>query len=177
MLMDEAKEIYFKYDCSLFVMAREENILYEEFKFLNIADTTLDEWKQEKFLSLWQQLKKSGSSNLFNRMYNLTENNHNRENLLILKEALYKVKYDSFKTNAYISEIILGRKVFSERSGMIFWAHDIGEHEIAMELIKFVIKLLDINTDNKNLISRCERDKQKCYLISSELNYVVPNNE
>lgn len=118
MLMNEAKEIYFKYDCSLFAMAREENILYEEFKFLNIADTTLDEWKQEKFLSLWQQLKESGSSNLFNRMYNLTENNHNRENLLILKEALYKVKYDSFKTNAYISEIILGRKVFFERSGM-----------------------------------------------------------
>lgn len=74
-------------------MAREEKEAYENYKLLNITEETVEKWRQELFLNLWKQLKENGSSDLFNRMYNLSENRHNREDLLILKEALHKVNY------------------------------------------------------------------------------------
>ena len=91
MTFEEVKKVFFKYDGSLFAMAREEKEVYENYKLLNISEETVENWRQELFLDLWEQLKETGASDLFNRMYNLSENRHNRENLLILKEALYKV--------------------------------------------------------------------------------------
>ncbi len=91
MTFEEVKKEFFKYVGSLFAMVREEKEAYESYKLLNISADTLEKWRQELFLNLWEQLKVNGASGLFNRMYNLSENKHNRENLLILKEALHKV--------------------------------------------------------------------------------------
>lgn len=41
-----------------------------------------------------------------------------------------------------ISGIVLGRKSIQQRSGMIFWAYDLGEKVIARELLQFITKLL-----------------------------------
>ncbi len=130
-------------------MAREEKEAYESYKLLNISADTLEKWRQELFLNLWEQLKVNGASDLFNRMYNLSENKHNRENLLILKEALHKVNYANPKVNACISETVLGRKEVSERSGMIFGAYDLGEQEIAKELLQFVWGLVTVQTSDE----------------------------
>lgn len=171
MTQEEVKEVFFKYNGSLFAMAREEKEVYEDYKLLNISEETVEKWRQELFLNLWQQLKEKGSSDLFNRMYNLSENRHNRENLLILKEALYKVNYANPKVNACISETVLGRKDFSERSGMIFWAYDLGEQEMAKELLQFVWRLVSVQTSDEKINSRLERSIKKCYLIGSIINY------
>ncbi|MDE7266944.1 MAG: hypothetical protein K2N89_05715, partial [Lachnospiraceae bacterium] len=118
----------------------------------------------------------NGSSDLFNRMYDISDNKHNRENLLILKEALYKVNYTNPEVNACISETVIGRKVLSARSGMIFWAYDLGEQEIAKELLHFVWGLVSIQTSDEHIKSRLERIKESCYLISSKINYLnFPN--
>ena len=171
MTFEEVKKVFFKYDGSLFAMAREEKEAYENYKLLNISEETVENWRQELFLDLWEQLKETGASDLFNRMYNLSENRHNRENLLILKEALYKVKYADPKVNACISETVLGRKDLAERSGMIFWAYDLGEKEMAKELLNFVFGLVTVQTSDENIKSRLERIIKKCYLISSKINY------
>lgn len=173
MTFEEVKKVFFEYDGSLFAMAREEKEAYENYKLLNISAETVEKWRQELFLSLWEQLKENGTSDLFNRMYNLSENKHNKENLLILKEALHKVNYTNPKVNACISEIVLGRKDLSERSGMIFWAYDLGEQEIAKELLLFVWGLVTVQTFDESIQSRLERIVKKCYLISSKINYLT----
>lgn len=169
MTLSDAKKVFFKYDCSLFAMAREEKEAYENYKLLDISKAIEEEWRMELFLILWEQLKENGSSDLFNRMYNLSEGKHNRENLFTLQEALHKVNYANPKVNACISETVLGRKDLSERSGMIFWAYDLGEIEIAEELLQFVSRLLEVQVSDEKLKSRIERDIKKCHLISSKL--------
>lgn len=173
MTFEEVKKVFFKYDGSLFAMAREEKEAYENYKLLNISEETEERWRQELFLNLWEQLKENGSSDLFNRMYNISENIHNRENLLILKEALHKVNYVNPKVNVCISEAVLGRKELSERSGMIFWAYDLGEREIAKELLLFVWELVTVQTSDEKIKSRLKRNVKKCYLISSKINYIT----
>ena len=173
---DKVKKVFFKYDGSLFAMAREEQEVYENFKMLNVSEETVEKWRQEIVLNLWEQLKISGSSDLFNRMYDILDNKHNRENLLILKEALYKVNYINPEVNACISETVIGRKVLSVRSGMIFWAYDLGEQEIAKELLHFVWGLVSLQTSDERIKGRLERIKENCYLISSQINYLnFPN--
>lgn len=169
MTIKEAKELFLKYDGSLFAMAREESLAYENYKLLNVSSETVQKWKQELFLDLWEQLKGNGSGDLFNRMYNLSEDKHDRNNLLILKEALYEVDYINLKVRASISETVLGRKVLSERSGMVFWAYDIGEEKIAKELLQFVLNLVTVTTADSKIKSRLEKIVKKCYLISSEV--------
>ena len=171
MTCEEVKKVFFKYDGSLLAMAMEEKEVYENYKLLNISEKTVEKWRQELFINLWEQLKENGASDLFNRMYNLSENRHNRENLLILKEALHKVNYTNLKVNVCISETVLGRKDLSERSGMIFGAYDLGEQEMAKELLKFVWKLVKVQTSDEKIKLRLERNIKKCYLISSKINY------
>ncbi len=170
MTLNEVKKTFFRYDGSLFAMAGEEKEAYESYKLLNISEEMAEAWRQELFFDLWEQLKESGSGELFNRMYNLSENRHSREDLLILKEALHKVNYTDSKVNAYICEAILGRKDLSERSGMIFWAYDLGEFEMAKELLRFSQDLATVQTSDKNVKSRLDRIITKSYLISSEVN-------
>lgn len=170
MTLNEVKKTFFRYDGSLFAMAGEEKEAYESYKLLNISEEMAEAWRQELFFDLWEQLKESGSGELFNRMYNLSENRHSREDLLILKEALHKVNYTDSKVNAYICEAILGRKDLLERSGMIFWAYDLGEFEMAKELLRFSQDLATVQTSDKNVKSRLDRIITKSYLISSEVN-------
>lgn len=175
MTISEAKELYFKYDCSLFAIAREEKEAYENYRNLNVSNVIENGWKKELFIILAQQLKTSGESELFNRMYNLSENQHDKENLIILRQALSDVVFKDFETIACVSETVLGRKEVSLRSGMVFWAYDLGEREIAKELLMFIWNLLGNRTVESNLQTRFERGIKKCCMIDSELNLEVCN--
>ncbi len=174
--LEEAKEMYLKYDCSLFAMAREDQPFYEEYRKLNISEEMEEKWLQELFDHLKDQLKSKGSVDLFNRLYDLAEDGHryryNRDRLLDLKEALAFVKYDNLQDNAIISETIIGRLVLSERSGMIFWAFDLGEYEIAKELVLYTMDLLSYQPEEDRLRKRFEEDRTECSLINSELQLV-----
>lgn len=57
MTIHDVKKIFFLYDCSLFAIAREEGQAYENYILTNISETTIEEWRQELFLTLWEQLK------------------------------------------------------------------------------------------------------------------------
>lgn len=173
MTIDEAKELFFRYNCSLFAMAREEKEAYEDYRKLNISSSIENEWKKELFISLAKQLKTSGESELFNRMYNLSDNQHDKERLVVLKQALNEVVLNDAKTIATVCETVLGRKELSERTGMVFWAYDLGEQEIAKKLLVFVWELLSKHTVDTNLQARYERDIKKCSMINSELSLEV----
>ena len=106
--LEDAKEMYLKYDCSTFAMAREDQPFYEVYRKLNIPKEMQEKWKQELFDQLKDQLKIKGSYRLFNRLYNIAENGHrykdnryryNRERLIALKEALAFIKYDNLQDN------------------------------------------------------------------------------
>lgn len=173
MTIDEAKELFFRYNCSLFAMAREEKEAYENYKKLNISSSTENKWKKELFISLAKQLKISGESELFNRMYNLSDNQHDKERLVALIQALNEVVLKDSKTIAIVCETVLGRKALSERTGMVFWAYDLGEQEIAKKLLMFVWVLLSKHKVETNLQARYERDIKKCSMINSELSLEV----
>ena len=88
-----------------------------------------------------------------------------------MKEALHKVNYANPKVNVCISETVLGRKDLSERSGMIFWAYDLGEQEMAKELLQFAWELVTVQTSDEKIKLRLESCIKKRYLISSKINY------
>lgn len=169
MTLEDAKKAFMKYDGSLFAMAREEKETYESYQLLNIPDEMADKWRQELFLDVWEQLKENGSSALFHRMYHLSESRHDKENLFILRDALHKVNYQTPKENASIAETVLGRKALSERSGMVFWAYDLDEHELAEELLQLVMELVAVPTSDEKIRERLERVRKKCDQIRAEL--------
>ena len=169
MTIEEAKKVFFKYNGSLFGMAREEKEIYDKFNKLNISDNLLEKWRRELFSCLYKQFKEGGSYELFNKMYDISENKRSKDDLLILKESLYKVKYANAKVNACISETVLGRKDISERSGMIFWAYDIGEKETANELLDFVYELVKVKTTDEKIKFRLKNSIKKCNAISNEI--------
>lgn len=53
---------------------------------------------------------------------------------------------------------------------MIFWTYDLGEFEMAKELLRFSQNLVTVQTFDKNVKSRLDRIITKIYLISSEIN-------
>lgn len=173
MNLEEAKELYLKYNCSLFGMAREEN-RYEEYRNLNIPKAVEEEWRNEVFHTLKEQLKVTGTAKLFNRMCDISDCKHNKERLLDLIQALKDVRYDDLKMNAVISETILGRKALSVRSGMVFGAYDIGEPKLAKELLTFVLDLLDSQEVDSDLTARYDSDRKLCHEIAAELNINIP---
>ena len=65
MTFEEVKKAFFRYDGSLFAMAREEKEAYESYKLLNIPEEMAEAWKQELFFTLWEQLKESGLDSFY----------------------------------------------------------------------------------------------------------------
>ena len=47
MNVNEIKKVFFKYNCSMFSVAREDMTTYEEFKKLSDSNQLLIEWKNE----------------------------------------------------------------------------------------------------------------------------------
>lgn len=154
-----------KYDCSLFAMAREDQYAYEDYKALNISNKIEEDWRQELIKDLLIEIKKNGDASIFTRMYYLTENMHNKEKLVIMMGALEHIKYSDLKTKAYVSETLIGRKDIAVRSGMIFWAYDIGEKEMARQLLMFVNNLLNSEVGDENIDFRIKRNMEKCHII------------
>ena len=170
MTFAEAKKLYFKYDCSLFAMAREEDKeVYKDYKLLGIPDIVEEEWREELFIVLWEQLRIERTGRLFDRMAEIAEKKYNKKMLFILKEALDEVAYENLQVRACISEAVIGRKALSERSGMIFGAYDMGEKDLAKDFLQFVLNLLSDCTLTQEMFPRFERNITKCRILNEQL--------
>lgn len=168
MTIQEAKELYKKYDCSLFAMAREEKSKYEKYKALVISKEE-EKWKQEQFLFMHTQIKTTGNSTFFERMYNLLGKSRRKENISIMVKDLKYIKYDNMEIKVSVSETILGRKDMSVRSGLVFAAYDLQEKDLARELLLFVNNLLTCEPSHNEITSRVESAIDKCHLLDEEL--------
>lgn len=158
MTIDEAKDVYKKNSCSLFVMAREDLVNYNLYKCLNIEKKLEMRWKGEVIEELIDLLKEKGDYKIFNQLYDLAESFHDSEKLKLMIESIKYIRIKDTKTSLCIAETIMGRKLVSARSGMIFWAYDIGAKKDALELIRKVMFFIDVKTDSEELKERAYRD-------------------
>lgn len=169
MTIEEAKKVYKKYQCSLFVMAREDRDNYELYKELGIDNTIERKWKLEMLEELTALLEESGDSRIFNQLYDLAVGFYDKERLACLMNLIDKVIVEDVKISLCIAETIIGRKVLSARSGMIFWAYDIGLRDEAITLIRKAISLVNVQTNNEEEIVRASRDQKKIREIKDAL--------
>ena len=72
-----------------------------------------------------------------------------------------KIIIKDVTTSLCIAETIMGRKMLSIRSGMIFWAYDLELKDEAKILIRKVLSLVDIQSDEKEEKTRAIRDYKK----------------
>lgn len=93
MTIDEAKDIYKKNNCSLFVMAREDLKNYNSYKSLNIEKNLETRWKEEAIDELTNLLKENGDYRIFNQLYDLAESFHDGERLKLMIELIEKAMF------------------------------------------------------------------------------------
>lgn len=169
MTIEEAKEFYRKYNCSHYFMAREELPKYKLYQELNIDKSLEREWRLEMIDELADCLKGNRDINecsplyadaakrikinpdimIYNRIYDLAVSFHDKDRLELMIELIDYVKIKSVRNSLSIAGTIIGRKILSARSGMIFWAYDIGEKDDAVALIKKALMLTDVETDDE----------------------------
>lgn len=138
MTLDEAKELYMKYNCSLYQMFREEQDKYILYKELNITEEIEQYWKNEYIQHIYLLIKRTGDGMYFNQLYELASSFCDKERLSVLISALEYIDYSDDGMALCVAETIIGRKKVSVRSGMIFWAWKIGEFDMVLELIEKV---------------------------------------
>ena len=161
MTLEEAKKVYKKNNCSLFVMAREDMDNYTLYKKLNIDRVLEQKWELEVIEDFVKQLEESGDSRIFNRLYDLSVGFHDKERLFLMIKLIDKVRVEDVTTSLCIAETIMGRKLLSVRSGMIFWAYDLGLKDETIMLIRKVLSLIDIQFNDKVDEARVTRDQRK----------------
>lgn len=158
MTIKEAKDIYKRNNCSLFVMAREDLDNYKLYKSLNIEKNLEMKWKGEVIEELVDLLRETGEYIIFNRLYDLAEGFHDRERLKLMIESIENIRIEDAESSLCVAETIIGRKMLSVRSGMIFWAYDIGAKKEAIILIKKAISFVNIGSNSEEVNERACRD-------------------
>lgn len=175
MTLDEAEDLYKKNNCSLFTMAREDLTKYTLYKELNIDKLLEQQWRMEVIENLVAILKETGDINIFNQIYDLSVSFHDKERLELLIENLNYIKIKDIKLSLCIAETIMGRKDLFERSGMIFWAYDIGAKVEAIILSKKVLSFLKIETNDIKTKERISRDLKKFKKLCNSLEIDLQN--
>lgn len=161
MTLEEAKKTYKNNNCSLFVMAREDKDNYTLYKQLNVGRALEEEWQIEVIEDLIRCLDESGDARIFNQIYDLCVNFHDTERLQLMMKLIDKIRIKDANTALCVAETIMGRKMLSIRSGMIFWAYDLELKDEAKLLIRKVLSLIDIQSDEKEDEIRAVRDYKK----------------
>lgn len=176
MTLEEAKEIYKKNNCSLFVMAREDMENYILYKNLNVDRVHELEWKIEKIEELVKALKESGDILIFNRLYELAMDIHDQKRFLLMMKLIDDVRVEDVTTSLCLAETIMGRKILSVKSGMIFWAYDLNLKNEVRILIRKVQFLIGIQTSDEEEEVRISRDQRKIREIIAILGIELDND-
>lgn len=168
MIIEEAKQLYVKYNCSLQAMFREAHDKYISYKELKIDGEMEQKWKKECIHQKITILERTGDVKCFNQLYELTVSINDKEHLDFLVSKLKSIRFCSPKEVLCIVETILGRKKIAARDGMIFWALKLGEYGIAFDLIKIAEKLLACEE-----ISKCQERKERLFNKLQEIKKVL----
>lgn len=170
MNLKDAEKIYKENNCSLFIMSREDFDNYLLYKQMDISVETEKRWRSEEIEKTNNLLRKSGDILLYNKLYELASPIHDKHYLDILTEAMKNIKFRDNLDTLTLVETILGRKPLESRSGLIFWAFDIGEEKLAEHMLNKAKEYIDILHDvGQRDQKRIERDKKKISEIKNML--------
>lgn len=172
--LEKAKEWFFTYNCSRFVMGREDHQKYQLYASLNIDKALENEWREEQLTLLYKNIEKHNNKQktciTFNQMYDLFENINNDKSLTIMIMVLERgVDTLEEKDKIVIAETIIGRKVRRCRSGLIFMAYDLGAVDKASLFAQYALELLEGVFEDIKLKKRAESAKKECAEIMKEL--------
>ena len=177
MTVQEAREIYLKSDCSYFIMCTQYYNSYVQYRRLECTKEQEDIWKKEKIQMLSTEIRKTGDFRVFERMYEIAVEFRNYENLQLMYHMFGQIKQPLTEAQSIgIAETILGKKAIKKRSGLIYWAHDIGQRAIAIFFMDEALELLNHpGLSDEELERRVKKDRRLCKKIISELNLNFSN--
>jgi hypothetical protein len=170
MTMEEAKEFFMSMNCSAFVMAREEQPLYEEYLKLYISTQTETKWRNEKLMEYCDALHNATTERplweIYNLMAKLASAIKSYDSMIIMKNAVEEIDSRLDMLGRIITaETIIGRLKISSRSGLIFLAYDMGHKEMARYFSDMAERLLRIESGDADMNKRIESDRRDCLTI------------
>ena len=171
MTTKEAKELYLASDCSYFAMCTYHYSRYLQYRQLGVPKMQEDRWKEEKLRILQIEIQKTGDSRIFDRMYEIAAEFRDYKRLRMMLEAFKQIKHPlNLPQRVGLAETILGKRLPKARSGLIYWAYDIGQKSIAILLMEQVLQYLEIpNVSNVELYRRIQKGKRICKKLNTEL--------
>lgn len=170
MTTKEAKEFYLKSDCSYFIMCKNDYSAYVEYKCLELSKEKEEEWKNERLQMLFQELQDTGDYRLFDRLYEVAAEFRNEEKLKFMLNVLNDIQNMNTVQKIAIAETILGKRGLKARSGMVYWACDIGRLDIAVILLERVEQYLNLSNVTDLELERRIRNGRGIYRkISAEV--------
>lgn len=171
MTTSEAKELYLASDCSYFVMCTYHYNEYMQYRQLGLPKEQEDLWKNEKLRALQLEIQKTGDYCIFEKLYNIAVEFRDYKNLRMLLDTYQRIKQPLTDLERIcIAEVILGKRASKVRSGMIYWAYDVGQKGIAILLMDQALRFLELpyGTDVE-LDKRIQKGKRLCKKLNLEL--------
>ncbi len=171
MTTNEAKELYLASDCSYFAMCTYHYSSYLQYRQLGVPKIQEDIWKEEKLRNLQIEIQKTGDCRIFDRLYEIAVEFRDYKRLRMMLEAFKQVNQPlNVSERVALAETILGKRLPKARSGLIYWAYDIGQKSIAILLMEQVLQYLEIpNVTNIELCRRIQKGKRLCKKLNMEL--------
>ena len=171
MTTDEAKELYLKSNCSYFIMCTYHYSSYMEYRQLGLPKEQEDLWKNEKLRMLKVQMQKTGDYKIFGRLYDIAVTFRDYPRLFMMWDAFNQIAQPlAIHQRIHVAETVLGKRFLKVRSGLIYWAYDIGQKGVAILLMDQVLKYLNIGeTEDPELSRRVQKGKWICRKLNMEL--------
>lgn len=171
MTMQEAKEIYLKYDCSYFAMCSEDYSNYMEYRRAEVPQRKENEWKNRKIAAFYRELCITGNGDVFGKMYEIAADFWDYTHFKIVCSALEVMqKQKRIKERVKIAEIVVGGNYSVIKGGLIFWAGDLGKYDLANQLYKYacaiVCEISYMDTALEKRIMRMQRLLDKLSLVT-----------
>lgn len=171
MTTNEAKELYLASDCSYFKMCTSHYSSYLQYRQLGLPKEQEDKWKNEKLKLLQIEIQRTGDYRIFNRLYNIAVEFRDYKKLRLLLDAYKRIKHPlMIRERISVAETILGKRSSQARSGLIYWAYDIGQKGIAILLMDQALRYLEYPYGSDiELGKRIQKGKRLCKKLNIEL--------
>lgn len=171
MTLKEARDLYLKSDCSYFKMCTDNYSGYIEYRQLDLPKEVELVWKNEKIQMLDLEMRRFHNPKTFLRLCEVTIEFRDYEKLLLVLDSLGRIKSPLLpEQSVSVAEAILGKRHLKVRSGLVYWAYDIGQKGIAILLMDQALEHLFFpNVTDIGLEKRIRSGQRLCKKIISNL--------
>lgn len=171
-LIFKAKRMFISSNCSLFEMARENQIEYEQYLRFGISKNLENEWREEQLEKYYNDILNNNIEQwyIFIKMYELVESIKNENSLSMLENVIVRLKGNlDDKSKIIIAETIVGRRTRKVRSGLIYISYDLGYKLKAQSFGYQCLELVDNLRVNSIFNQRAVNTWNLCIDIMTEL--------